>query len=115
MNQNEQDILKSIFSRMPDEQLPSTFQSEMMQRVRKETVRLAKRNERYHVLALIAGSLIMIGLAVTALIYMDMPQLTTGFPRISIPSSYIYFGLLVLVLLCSDHLIRQYYYKRHTE
>ena len=113
MNQNEHDILASIFSRLPDEKLPSAFQSEMMQQIRKEVVRIAKRNERLRILALIAGTLFTLGLTVAALVYLDIPQITTDLPRISIPPTYIYFGLLVLVLLIMDHLLRQRYYKKH--
>ena len=108
-----QDILKSIFSRLPDERLPLNFQQEMMQQIRKEAVRITKRNERLYMLALIAGALFTAGLAVAALLYVGIPQLTIGFPHVSIPSSYIYFGLLVLILLSMDLLLRQRYYKRH--
>ena len=109
-----QDILKSIFSRLPDERLPLNFQAEMMQQIRQEAARITKRNERLHLLALIAGTLFTIGLAVVALLYVGIPQLTTEFPRMEIPPSYIYFGLIVLVLLFSDHLLRQRYYNKHT-
>ena len=113
MNQNEQDILKSIFGRLPDDVLPPSFQAEMMQQIRKEAVRTTKRNQLLAVLALIAATLFTIGLAVAALIYMGIPSITTEFPTISIPSYYIYFGFLVLMLLVMDHLLRQRYYKRH--
>jgi len=112
MVNNDHDLLRSIFSRMPEETLPSGFQTEMMQRIKKEAARIAKRNERFRVLALIAASLFTIGLAVAALIYMGIPPITTEFPGISIPPNYIYFGMLVLFLLCSDHLLRRLYYKR---
>ena len=108
-----QDLLKSIFSRLPDERLPLNFQLEMMQQIRKEALRISKRNERLHLLALIAGVLFTIGLAVAALLYVGIPSITTEFPHVSIPPSYIYFGLLVLVLLFTDLLLRQHYYKRH--
>ena len=113
MNQNEHDILESIFSRLPDEKLPPTFQSEMMLQIRKETVRISKRNEWLCVFALIAGTLFTVGLTVAALVYMGITQLTTELARISIPPTYIYFGLLVLILLIMDHLVRQRYYKKH--
>ena len=112
MNPNEQDLLKSIFSRLPDERLPLNFHPEMMQQIRKEAARIAKRNERLYILALIAGVLFTVGLAVAALLYVGIPTITIEFPRVSIPPSYIYFGLLVLVLLCMDLLLRQRYYKK---
>ena len=112
MNQNEQDILTTIFNRLPDEMLPSTFRSEMMQRIRKEAIRIAKRNQRLRFLALTVASMFTIGLAVAALVYLDIPQIIAEFPRVSIPPYYIYFGLLVLVLLFADHLFRHLYYKK---
>ena len=113
MRDDESDILKSMFSRLPADKLPSTFQSEMMQQIRIKAVRIAKRNQRLHVLALIAATLCMIGLAGAALVYIGVPSIITEFPRISIPSYYIYFGLLVLILLFTDYIFRQIYYKRH--
>ena len=112
MNQNEQDILKSIFSRLPDEQLPHDFQSEIMHIVRKVTVGINRRNELLRGLALIAGTLFMIGITVAAFTFMGIPQIIIDFPPVSIPPSYIYFGLLVLVLLFSDQILRQIYYKK---
>ena len=114
MNQNEQDIFQSIFDRLPVEPLPPGFQSEMMQRIRKEAVRIAKRNQRLRVLALIAATMCMIGLAVAALVYVGISPIMIEFPDISIPPYYIYFGILVLVLLFTDQLLRQLYYKKHT-
>jgi len=114
MNQNEQDILKSIFIRLPDEPLPPTFQSEMMLRIKKEAVRIAKRNQRLRVLALIAATTFTIGLAVASLVYMGLPEIMIEFSVVMIPPYYIYFGLLVLVLLFTDHWLQQRYYKRHT-
>jgi len=111
-NQNEQDILKSIFRQMPEETLPPAFQAEMMQRIRKEAIRIAKRNQWLRFLALIAATMFTIGLAVAALIYLGIPQITAGFPRITIPPHYIYFGALVLILLFADHLFRQRYDKK---
>ena len=109
---NKQDILMSIFSRMPDEPLPSSFQSDMMQQIRKEAVRIAKRNERLRVLALVAATMFTIGITVACFVYVGIPPIATEFPNVSIPPSYIYFGLLVLVLLFTDLLLRQRYYKR---
>ena len=112
MNQTEQDILKSIFSQLPEEVLPPSFQPEMMQRIRQEALRISKRNNRLRILALIAATGITIGLAVAALVYLGMPPIQTEFPQISIPPYYLSFGFLVLLLLIADHLLRQLYYKR---
>ena len=112
MNPTEQDILKAMFRQMPEEALPPTFQSEMMQRIRVEAIRMAKRNKLLRLLALIAASMVIIGLAVGALIYVGIPQTGIEIPHISFPPYYLYFGFLVLVLLFADHLFRQLYYKR---
>lgn len=114
MNQDEQDILKSIFSRLPDDTLPPGFQSEMMQQIKKEATRIAKRNQWLSALALIVATMITIGLAVAALVYMGIPPITTELPSLTIPSYYIYFGLLVLLLLFTDSILRQIYYKKHS-
>ena len=112
MNPTDHDLLKSMFSHLPEETLPSTFQSETMQRIRKEAIRVEKRHQFLRILALIAASTVTIGLAVAALIYLHIPQNMIEFPRISFPSSYLYFGSLVLILLFADHLFRQYYDKK---
>ena len=112
MNQNEQDILKPIFSRMSEETLPPTFQPKMMERINKEALHMAKRNQQLQILSLIAASMMMIGLAVAAFVYLDLPQFYTRIPRISIPPSYVAFGCLVFVLLVADHLFRYLYEKR---
>ena len=114
MNQNEQDLLKPIFSRLPDDMLPPAFGPEMMQRIRQEAIRIDRRNQRLRVLALMAVSIFTIGLAVATLIYLDIPRFIIQFPHVSIPPVYIYFGLLVLVLLFADYLLRHRYCKRHT-
>ena len=112
MSQKEQDILKSMFSHVSEEMLPPTFQSETMQRIRKEAIRVEKRNKRLQLLALIAATIITICLAIAALIYLHIPQSMLEIPRISFPLYYLYFGFLVLILLVVDHLFRQFYYKR---
>lgn len=115
MNQTEEDILKALFSQLPEEELPPTFQSETMQRIRQEAVRIAKRNNRLQLLALISATMITIGLAVASLIYLGIPQIRIEIPQISFPSYYLYFGILVLILLVADLLFRQHYYKNHPE
>ena len=112
MNPTEHDILKTIFSHLPEETLPSTFQAETMQRIRKEAIRVEKRDKFLRLLALIAASIATIGLAVAALIYLHIPQNMIEFPRVSFPSYYLYFGILVLILLFADHLFRKFYCHR---
>jgi hypothetical protein len=52
---------------------------------------------------------------VASLIYLGIPQIKIEIPHVSIPSYYLYFGILVLILLFADHLLRQVYYKKHQE
>ena len=112
MNPIEQDILKSLFNQVPEEVLPPTFQSEMMQKIRKEAIRIAKRNKCIQLLALIAATIVTVCLAVASLIYLGIPQTIIEIPQFSFPPYYLYFGFLVLILLVADHLFRQFYYKR---
>ena len=116
MNPTEQDILKSMFSHLPEEVLPSTFQQKMMQQIRQEAIRIAKRNKFLRLLALFAASMVTIGLAVASLIYLgipqimtEKPQITIEFPQFTFPPYYLYFGFLVLILLVADHFFRQFY------
>jgi polyferredoxin len=111
----ERDILKTVFDRMPEEALPQTFIPDMMQQIRKEAVRIRKRDERLRIVALVAASLAIVGLAAAALLYTGIPQMKIEFPRITIPPSYIFIGILALVLLLADSLFRQNYYKKHPE
>jgi hypothetical protein len=109
----EQDVLKSIFDRMPEEKLPSSFQSVVMQRIEKEAVRISKRNGRLRLLALISASGTVVGVVVAALIYLDIPSIGIEIPPVSFPPFYPIFGLLALVLLVADHLLRRLYKNKY--
>ena len=113
MNPTKQDVLKSMFSHVPEEVLPPTFHAEMMQRIRKEALRISKRNKLLRLLALIAASAATIGLAAASLIYLGIPHIEIEIPQISFPPYYLYFGAIVLILLVADHLFRQFYDKKH--
>ncbi|MDR3261004.1 MAG: hypothetical protein LBT78_04130 [Tannerella sp.] len=116
----QRDILKTMFARLPDETLSPAFLAETMQRIRKEAVRIRKRDEWLCIAALVAASSAIVGLAVATFIYMDVPQIEIDFPRIdfsriSISPFYLLIGGLSLVLLLADSLFRQMYYKKHPE
>ncbi|MDR0795933.1 MAG: hypothetical protein LBE79_07795 [Tannerella sp.] len=113
MNPNDQDILKTLFSQLPKETLPPDFRSIMMQRIMNEAASIAKRNQLLHIFALIVATLFTIGLAIAALVYVGIPQINITFPHVSIPTPYLLFGLLVVMLLFADHFFRQFYYKKH--
>jgi hypothetical protein len=114
-NGTKQDLLATLFSRMPEDALPENFQAEMMQRIRNEAVRIRKREQLLHILALAAASSVIIGLTVAALIYIGIPQFNFDFQHITIPPFYLYIGVLSLILLLGDYLFRQAYYKKHPE
>ena len=109
----KKDILKTMLDNKPEEKLPLTFNAEMMQQIRKEAIRISHRNKIMRLLALISSSIITVGLAVAVWIYLDLPPIRIEFPQVSIPSYYLYFGFLVLLLLYADLLARQIYVKRH--
>jgi len=118
-NQTERDLLKSMFSHVPEEEMPPNFQSDMMQKIRKESIRITKRNKALQLLGLISCSIVTIGLAVAALIYLEIPFGMSEIPSIAIkitpvdfPPYYLHFGFLVLILLVGDHLFRRYYYNK---
>jgi len=110
--QLKQDIFKTMFGNKPEDRLPSTFNAEMMRQIRKEAFRISQRNKAIRLLALIISSILTIGLAVAVWIYLELPPIRIEFPQVSIPSYYLYFGFLVLILLFADHLARQVYYKK---
>jgi hypothetical protein len=85
-----------------------------MQRIREESVRIRKRDARRWKAALTAASLTIVGLAVAAFAYLDIPQFRVDFPQISIPPFYIYIGLLMLVLLFVDSWFHQKYFEKHS-
>ncbi|MDR1601171.1 MAG: hypothetical protein LBS42_01925 [Tannerella sp.] len=115
MNRNENDILKTIFVRMAedDDTLPDSFQTKTMERIRKESERLQKRNERLQLILPFAALPVIAGLAVAVFIYMDISLPDISFPSISIPVPYLMMGALTLILLVGDIFMRKAYYKKH--
>ena len=51
------DILKDLFSRMPEEELPASFRANAIRQIMAEAERIRKRNERWGWIAVIAASL----------------------------------------------------------
>lgn len=112
------DLLKSLFHRLPESDLPSAFRENMMQKIMKEAVRIKKRNERLTLFAIIIASLAMVSLAVLAFFYLEIPKVTISFsmPDLSgLPSVpfYVYIGILSLVLLFGDYKMRKQYREKH--
>ncbi|MDR2470250.1 MAG: hypothetical protein LBD27_07225 [Tannerella sp.] len=115
-NQNEQeDMLKKIFARMPEEPLPEEFLPEMTQRIQNEAERARKRETWQQAIILASALLAMLGLTVATWLYMDIPCISFEFPHITIPPAYISIGMLALILLIADSLFRLNYFKKRPE
>lgn len=106
------DILKDVFSRMPEEELPGSFRANMMQQIMAEAQRIRKRNERWGWIAVISASLLMIGMAIGSFLYMGIPKISITIPRLSSLPFYFYIGMLTLILLAADYKFRQAYKKK---
>jgi len=114
MNTKEtNDILKTMFRLMPEEKLSLTFQQEMMVRIRKDALRIRRRNSIFRFLALAVASLIILSLAVLSFIYLEVPEISI--PKVSISPLYLFIGIASLVLLFGDYLFRKVYYRKHPE
>jgi hypothetical protein len=112
MERKEQDRLKKVFGYIPEEELPPAFEAEMMRQIRKEALRIRKRNERLYALTPVAASLAIAGLAAAVFIYMDIPWKHVYFHEISIPPLSRLIGAIVFILLLGDFLFRQAYDKK---
>lgn len=106
------DLLKELFSRMPEEELPVSFRDNMMQQIMAEAERVRKRNERWGWIAVIAASLLMIGIAIASFLYMGIPRISIQLPDMSTLPFYSYIGMLTLILLGADYKFRQLFKKR---
>jgi hypothetical protein len=120
----KQDPFKELFRQLPTEQLPVDFRSNMMHQIMGEVERVKKRNERWMLVAIVAASLIFVGLGIGAFYFMGftLPEVSATFktPTFELPSfsklpSVLYLGVLTLLLLFGDHKIRRTYYKKHKE
>jgi hypothetical protein len=117
MNRKEQenDWLKPLFSRLPEEDLPASFREEMMKRIHTEAARIRKRNELIGLLTVILASLAVAALAAGAIGYTGIPHREWKMPELVCLPFYLYIGGLSLLLLGLDYLLRQTYRKKHPE
>ncbi|MDR1879324.1 MAG: hypothetical protein LBQ78_00115 [Tannerellaceae bacterium] len=115
------DWLGSLFSQLPEEELPASFHENMMRRIEAETVRAKKRGERIELFAVILASLVMIALAVCACLYMeirlpafDFSIAETGREYLSRPlvHFYLYIAVIALSLLLADWLFGRHYRRK---
>ena len=108
------DILKDLFSRMPEEELPASFRANAMRQIMAEAERIRKRNERWGWIAVIAASLLMVGIAIASFLYMNIPPISVQIPNMSTLPFYAYIGMLALILLGADYKLRRIFERRQT-
>ena len=106
------DILKDLFSRMPEEELPASFRANAIRQIMAEAERIRKRNERWGWIAVIAASLLMVGIAHASLLYMNISPISEQIPKMTTLPFYAYIGMLALILLGADYKIRQLFKRR---
>ena len=106
------DILKDLFSHMPEEELPASFRANAMRQIMAEAERIRKRNERWGWIAVIAASLLMVGIAIASFLYMNIPPISVQIPNMSTLPFYAYIGMLALILLGADYKFRQLFKRR---
>lgn len=110
--QKEQpDLLEGLFKRMPEEKLPASFRSNVMRQILLEDAKAKKRNERFSLLTVVLGSLAMISLAISSLIYMEIPKIRVPNIEVSDLYFYLYIGAITLALLFADYKFRKVFRK----
>ena len=106
------DILKDLFSRMPEEELPASFRANAIRQIMAEAERIRKRNERWGWIAVIAAALLMVGIAIASFLYMSISPISVQIPNMSTLPFYAYIGMLALILLGADYKFRQLFKRR---
>lgn len=106
------DILKDLFGRMPEEELSASFRTNVMRQIMAEAERRRKREERWGWIAVVAASLLMIGIAIASFFYMGIPKISVPIPDMNTFLFYVYIGMLALILLGADYKFRQIYKRR---
>ena len=119
-----EDRWKDLFRKLPAEQLPEGFRGHLMERVRKEALRMQRRKERVGLFAVILGALcmLMVGLAGiyvfieytnTEAVPIDfgMTGYVVSFLNSTYGSFFVYIGGLALLLLMADAWFRKLYFK----
>ncbi|MFQ9020404.1 MAG: hypothetical protein ACLR6J_01095 [Parabacteroides merdae] len=99
---------------MPEEELPASFRANAMRQIMAEAERIRKRNERWGWIAVIAASLLMVGIAIASfpLLTEYLTQYPVQIPNMSTLPFYAYIGILALILLGADYKFRQLFKRR---
>ena len=103
-NKEQPDLLGDLFKRIPEEELPASFRSNVMRQIMLESAKAKKRDERFSLLAAIVASLIMISLAIVSFVYMEIPKIAVPTISTSALAFYLYIGAITLILLLADYI-----------
>lgn len=109
------DPLAQLFRQLPEERLPESFRSRLMEQVMAESARVRRRNARLGWVALIAASLVMLTLGVLVFIYAKVPTVTIEMPEVEFSPFSLFLGAMGLLLLLFDYLLRRLYGKKRKE
>ena len=109
-NKEQPDLLGDLFKRIPEEELPASFRSNVMRQIMLESAK--KRDERFSLLAAIVASLIMISLAIVSFVYMEIPKIAIPTISTSALAFYLYIGAITLILLLADYKLRNLFHKK---
>ena len=99
-NKEQPDLLGDLFKRIPEEELPASFRSNVMRQIMLES---AKAN---------VASLIMISLAIVSFVYMEIPKIAIPTISTSALAFYLYIGAITLILLLADYKLRNLFHKK---
>ena len=108
-NKEQPDLLGDLFKRIPEEELPASFRSNVMRQIMLES---AKAKKRFSLLAAIVASLIMISLAIVSFVYMEIPKIAVPTISTSALAFYLYIGAITLILLLADYKLRNLFHKK---
>lgn len=111
-NKEQPGLLGDLFKRIPEEELPASFRSNVMRQIMLESAKAKKRNERFTLVAAIVASLIMISLAAVSFVYMEIPKIALPMISTSALAFYLYIGAITLILLFVDYKMRNLFHKK---
>ena len=106
-NKEQPDLLGDLFKRIPEEELPASFRSNVMRQIMLESAKAKKRDERFSLLAAIVASLIMISLAIVSFVYMEIPKIAVPTISTSALAFYLYIGAITLILLLAESISQE--------
>ena len=93
-NKEQPDLLGDLFKRIPEEELPASFRSNVMRQI------------------MLESSLIMISLAIVSFVYMEIPKIAIPTISTSALAFYLYIGAITLILLLADYKVRNLFHKK---